>query len=96
MWVTRCVWVRVPAPAALSDKPPRQRLSDARRAEQFLNHVREKFAPKREAFRRLVVGINDAKRSSTDDELYGMKVFDARPKYVLRKLAFSIVPVKPR
>lgn len=71
-----------------------QRVSDARRAELFLTHVRESENPCGEAFRALVASINESTRSSSDT--YGMKAFDARPKYVLRKLCFSILPVKPR
>lgn len=71
------------------------RLSDARRAEQYLSFVRDTVGPTREDFRALVAGIHDTKRSSSADAVHGMKRFDARPKYVLRKLAFSVVPSTP-
>ena len=61
--------VVTPVPADRVKGAKQQRLSDARRAEQFLTHVREKFSPTREDFRRLIVCINDAKRSTSDADL---------------------------
>lgn len=76
--------------------PLRERFTDAERAELFLTHYRATFAPHGAAFRRLVEGINNPTSTASKEVANCLKVFDARPKYVLRKLTFSILPASAR
>lgn len=70
----------------------RQLFTDAERAEQFLSHIRAYSAPHGEDFKALVTAINSPYLPESAPVTAVLKVFDARPKYVLRKLAFSMLP----
>lgn len=50
------------------------------------------IAPRGDAFREFVALLARINAAGDDEEAYGMRRFAARPKYVLRKLTFSILP----
>lgn len=50
------------------------------------------FAPEGEAFRDLVCLLSSISTATDDDMAFNLRRFGARPKYVLRKLAFSLLP----
>lgn len=64
---------------------------DASKAEQFLTYMRENVNPTGDKFRQFVHDVNTG-LSDNNDLGRAMKRFDTRPKYVLRKLCFSILP----
>ncbi len=80
-------------PAAQAPTPPlRETFTDAERAEQYLAHMRALYIPHGEEFRKMVLGIHNSTHPECKEEATVLRVFDARPKYVLRKLAFSMLP----
>ena len=91
-----CASTSISARAAAPTPNLRELYTDAERAEHFLSHMRALYAPHREDFRKMVLGINDSAAPTAREEAAGLKVFDARPKYVLRKLAFSMLPTNSK
>lgn len=74
--------------------PVRSYLTDGERAELFLVHMRATFAPHGAAFVQMVKNI--AAIPAPCPEAAIMRVWDARPKYCLRKLCFSILPASSK
>ena len=72
--------------------PPNLSLKDSAKAELYLSHVREVADPRGDDFKAFVTLMSAMMTPADDDVAYGLRLYGARPKYVLRKLCFSLLP----